>query len=311
MMISGIDDVYLFILFSLVLFVLAPFLGMFTMGLIRRMSARMQNRVGPPLMQPYYDVRKLLMKEETATNPMIGAWAFAFFLFNALGVIILVTLGDLLIVLVLLGFAQLALSLGGFASSSPYGHMGANRNLLQVLSVEPLLLMIPIAALLLNQNFLVKDLAVNSNMILYFPVGAAVVVFALVVWMQKGPFDLSTAHQEILYGNLAEFSGKNLALVELGHWFENFAFLALFSLFFNLTPLFNGLFGNLVLAVILDLVIKMLIAFIAVLVVTWIDNATTRVHWYMLPKFSFYVMWPLMVVNILFMYGFLSWGWHL
>ena len=308
-MIGGIDDVYLFIILSLVLFVLAPFLGMFSMGLLRQMSARMQNRAGPPLLQPYYDVRKLLMKEETATDPMIGAWVFSFFLFNALGVIILVTLGDLLIVLFLLGFAQLSLSLGGFAGSLPDNHLGANRNLLRVLSVEPLLLMLPIAALLLNQNFLINDLAVNSNIILYFPVGATVVIFALVVGMQKGPFDLSTAHQKKRNRNLAELSGKNLALVEMGHWFERFAFLALFSLFFNFSGLLNSVLNNMFLAVILDLVLKFVIAFAAVLVVGRIDNATSKLPWDRLPSFSFYVMWPLMFVNIVLVYGFLRWDW--
>ena len=302
------NDIVLLSIFSVVMFVLSPFLGMLAMGLGRKMSARMQNRVGPPVLQPWYDVRKLLMKADQSSNTMIGPMAFAFFIFNVLAVVLLVTLGDLLMVVILMGMAQLFVSLGGLAGSSPYSHIGANRNLLQVLSVEPLLLAVPIGVLLVNKTYFVRDLAMNGNILLYFPVAVAVLLFAIVVWMQKGPFDLSTAHQELLYGNLIEFSGKNLALVEMGHWFENFALLSIFGLFFNFTPLLQGPLG-LYPAIVVDLVIKLVLAFIALLAVIWIDNATTRNHWDRLPKFSFYIMMPLVFVNVLLIYMKLKWGW--
>ena len=295
-------------LLSVILFLLAPFLGMLAMGAGRKMSARMQNRFGPPVLQPWYDVQKLLMKSDQSTNPLIGTMAFAFFIFNVLAVVLLVTLGDLLMVIVLLGMAQLFLSLGGFAGSSPYSHIGANRNLLQVLSVEPLLLAVPIGVLLVNDTYFVRDLAMNSSVLMYFPAAVAVLGFAIVVWMQKGPFDLSTAHQEILYGNLIEFSGKNLALVEMGHWFENFALFAVFGLFFNFTPLLLGPLG-LVPALVVDLLLKLLLAFVALLVVIGIDNATTRNHWDRLPKFGFFVMMPIVFANIVLIFAKFRWGW--
>jgi ech hydrogenase subunit B len=301
------DPVRLGIL-SILLFVLAPFLGLAAMGIGRRMSARMQNRVGPPLLQPLYDVQKLLTKKDQSTNRLIGPMAFAFLIFNILAVVWLVTMSDLLMVVVLLGMAQLFLSLGGFAGSSPYSHIGANRNLLQVLSVEPLMLAVPIGVLLVNGTYFVDDLAMNSSILWYFPVAVAIMMFALVVWMQKGPFDMSTAHQEILYGNLIEFSGKNLALVEMGHWFENFALFAVLGLFFNFTPFLQGPLG-LIPAVVVDLLIKLAIAFVALLIVIWIDNATTRNHWDRLPKFGFYIMMPVLFINILLIYMKLRWGW--
>jgi len=302
------SDVVDLTILSIILFLLAPFLGMAAMGIGRRISARMQNRVGPPLLQPWYDVQKLFMKKDQSTNSLIGPMAFGFLIFNVMAVVVLVILGDLLMFVILLGMAQLFLSLGGFAGSSPYSHIGANRNLLQVLSVEPLMLAIPIGVLLVNGTYYISDLALNAEILLYLPVAVAIILFALVVWMQKGPFDLSTAHQEILYGNLIEFSGKNLALVEIGHWFENFALFAMLGLFFNFTPLLSGPLGP-VLAVVVDLVIKLLIGLVGLLVVIWIDNATTRQHWDRLPKFTFYIMMPVLFINILLIYAKLVWGW--
>jgi ech hydrogenase subunit B len=293
---------------ALVLLGLAPLLGMLAMGIGRKMSARMQNRVGPPILQPLYDVQKLLMKVDQSTNPLIGPMAMAFALLNIVAVVLLVAGWDLLMVVVVLGMAQLFLTLGGFAGSSPYSHIGANRNLLQVLSVEPLLLAVPIGVLLVNGSYFVNTLAMSPSILFYFPVAVAVVMFALVVWMQKGPFDMSTAHQEILYGNLIEFSGKNLALVEMGHWFENFALLSIVGLFFNFTPFFSGPLG-LYPAIVVDLLLKMIIAFVALLVVIWIDNATTRNQWDRLPKFAFYIMLPAVFINVILIYGKLRWGW--
>lgn len=302
------SDLVLISILSVILFVMAPFLGMLAMGIARKLSARMQNRVGPPVLQPWYDVHKLLMKMDTASNTMLGTMAFAFFIFNALAVVVLVTLGDLLMTIILFGLAQLFISLAGFAGSSPYSHVGANRNLLQVLSVEPLLVITAIGVMVVNGNYFIKDLALNGSILLYFPMAVAVIVFGIVVWMQKGPFDLSTAHQEIIYGPLIELSGKNLALVELGHWFETFGLLGIFSLFFNTIPLLSPVTG-MIPAVAIDILIKGVLAFVALLVVIGIDNATTRNHWDRLPKFSFYVMLPLLFLNIIVLYAKYMWGW--
>jgi ech hydrogenase subunit B len=303
-----LSEVILISIMSVALFVLAPFLGMLAMGLGRKMSARMQNRVGPPLLQPWYDVQKLLMKEDTASNSMLGAMAFAFFIFNALGVVVLVTLGDLLITLILFGLAQLFISLAGFSGSAPYSHVGASRNLLQVLCVEPLLVMMAIGVMIVNGNYFIKDMALNGSILLYLPAALLVMVFALLVWMQKGPFDLSTAHQEVAYGPLVELSGKNLALVEMGHWFETFGLLGIFSLFFNTIPLLSPVTG-MVPAVLMDIVLKGLVGFFGLLVVIWIDNSTTRSAWARLPKFSFYIMLPILFINIVVITAKFQWGW--
>ena len=57
---------------TLVFAIVAPVLGCLLAGLDRKISARMQGRVGPPLLQPYYDVRKLIEKDNESVNSTEG-----------------------------------------------------------------------------------------------------------------------------------------------------------------------------------------------------------------------------------------------
>ena len=71
-----IISILITLLASVVFAVVATVLGCLLAGLDRKVTARMQGRVGPPLLQPYYDVRKLFSKENTAVNTAIGTYVF-------------------------------------------------------------------------------------------------------------------------------------------------------------------------------------------------------------------------------------------
>ena len=64
------------LLASAVFAIVATVLGCLLSGLDRKVTARMQGRVGPPLLQPYYDVRKLFAKENASVNTAIGTYVF-------------------------------------------------------------------------------------------------------------------------------------------------------------------------------------------------------------------------------------------
>jgi len=96
--------------------------------------------------------------------------------------------------------------------------------------------------------------------------------------------------------------------VEMGHWFETFGLLGIFSLFFNTIPLLSPVTG-MVPAVVIDIFLKAIVAFFGLLVVIWIDNATTRSAWARLPKFSFYIMLPIVFINIVVITAKFQWGW--
>ena len=59
----------------------------------------------------------------------------------------------------------------------------------------------------------------------------------------------------------------------------------------------------------MDLVLKLVIAFIALVLVILIDNSTTRLHWNKLPKFAFGIMLPLLFINIIVLEMIYQWGW--
>jgi ech hydrogenase subunit B len=77
--------------------VLAPFLGGLLSGLDRILSARMQRRVGPPLLQPFYDVLKLWEKQPIAVNKAVSFYIGGFLLFVLLTGVFFFTGGDILL----------------------------------------------------------------------------------------------------------------------------------------------------------------------------------------------------------------------
>ncbi|RLB89769.1 MAG: NADH-quinone oxidoreductase subunit H, partial [Deltaproteobacteria bacterium] len=127
----------------------AIFVGLIIMGIDRILAARMQSRVGPPLRQPFWDVKKLMIKENIIPENAIS-W-----LFNAAPVIclavvstillylplagfspILAAHGDLIVVVYLLILPALAKVIGGFASGSPFASVGAQREMVMMMSYE-------------------------------------------------------------------------------------------------------------------------------------------------------------------------------
>ncbi|NTV01056.1 MAG: NADH-quinone oxidoreductase subunit H, partial [Methanoregulaceae archaeon] len=105
--------------------------GLFLMGFDRIVAARMQARIGPPLTQPFTDIRKLLVKENVVPENAIP-WLFNYAPIIALASVITILLylpvggfapvlsngGDLILVMYLLTIPALALVVGGFASGS-------------------------------------------------------------------------------------------------------------------------------------------------------------------------------------------------
>ncbi len=115
------------LLIKILLIVLAPVIGGFLYGIERIVRARMQRRIGPPLLQPFYDFLKLADKRKMivhSTHAFLGIVHF-FSLWFALAVLLLG--GDLILVIFLHLLSTSLLILAGYSTRSIFSHLGANR----------------------------------------------------------------------------------------------------------------------------------------------------------------------------------------
>lgn len=127
--------------------------GFLAAGLDRILTARLQSRVGPPLLQPVYDVVKLLGKEALIVNAWQAFCACTTLLAAVLAWLFFVLQSDLLLVFFVQAVGAVFLVVGALASGSPYSHIGAHRELLQMLAYEPLLILVFIGMYLETGSF--------------------------------------------------------------------------------------------------------------------------------------------------------------
>jgi NADH-quinone oxidoreductase subunit H len=240
--------------------------GMLYRGIDRKLVAHMQGRVGPPIVQPFRDVRKLLMKENIIPDGAIS-WLFNAAPFLAListGSLLLFiplfgqpallgTYGDIILVLYLLIIPSLSFVVGGFASSSPYATVGAQREMIIMMSYEAPLAVVAlgiawrISHVTAANPFLMSTIAEYPIWSLLGPlgvIGALLMLFTLIVVTvgeaAKVPFDIAEAETEIAGGLLVEYSGRNLSLFYLSDVIKAFAMSSLVVALFipyNLSPL--------------------------------------------------------------------------
>jgi formate hydrogenlyase subunit 4 len=264
---------------SAVLVFIGGVFGMLYRGIDRKLVAHMQGRVGPPIVQPFRDVQKLLMKEsiipDGAVSWLFTAAPFVCLITSALLLLyiplfglqaLLGGFGDALLIVYLLILPSLAFAVGGFASSSPYATVGAQREMVVLMSYE-----FPLAVAIVTLGWRIGH-ATTANPFMFstiaeYPIwslvgplgiiGSLILVFTLlVVTSGKGakvPFDVAEAETEIAGGILVEYSGRNLCLFYLADIVKAFAMASLVVALFipyNLSPLVG--IGTPVLAGIVD-----------------------------------------------------------
>lgn len=216
-----------------------PLLGGLLAGIDRRLTARMQSRQGPPILQPFYDVLKLWEKETLIVARYQTLYLRCFVLFTILSGVVFFLGGDLLISLFALTVAGIFLCVAAYTTNSPYSIIGSERELLLMMAYEPMMIMVPLGFFMLTGSFRVADIIAGEPDQLVKLLGIFLgFLFMLTIKLRKSPFDLSMSHhghQELVKGLTTDFSGSDLALVEIGHWFENTILLGWIYLF--LAPL--------------------------------------------------------------------------
>ena len=271
------------IVFVLAYLILAPFLGALLDGVDRIISARMQRRKGPSLLQPFYDIGKLFSKEMIAVNNVQLLLNLSYLVILMIAGCMLFYGADLLMVLFILSTADMFLIMAASSDSSPYANMGASREMLQMMAYEPLTLLIAVGFYLTTGSFQVSDIIhADTSAVLWMPGLLVGFMFTAAIKFRKSPFDLSTshhAHQEMVKGLTTEMSGTTLAIMNIAEYYEMVLLLGIFSLFF-----INSTWWSWIVAI----AICAVIFFMETL---W-DNISARVKW----KTLLYSCWVVTLV---------------
>jgi NADH-quinone oxidoreductase subunit H len=204
--------------------------GWLMLGLVRKLKARFQGRIGPPLSQPFYDVVKLLAKlpvSRVASDvPMLTGLPLLA-IGSMIGVLALLPVfqgesgfvGDLIVLVSLLEIPPLCFILAGYVSRSIYGEVGATREaVVSIASNVPFLA--ALVAMAASSGSMHSSQIVSSTPWLVRVPALVAILFCLPVKLRLNPFSLANAEQELLAGPLTEFDGPRLALWEIAHALE-------------------------------------------------------------------------------------------
>jgi len=216
-------------------FLLTTIIGLLASWIDRKVTAKVQYRVGPPLLQPLIDIVKLLGKE---TLIPVGSSKITFLIAPVIGFasVILVStllwinniypaksfLGDLIVVLYLLVIPSISIIIGGFASRNPLASLGASREMKLILSYElPFILAILVTVIKSGFTFRLGEIltfqAQNGAFVRSWS-GTLALIVAIICMQAKlalVPFDIPEAETEIVGGPLIEYSGSGLAIYRL------------------------------------------------------------------------------------------------
>jgi ech hydrogenase subunit B len=274
---------------GIIFLLLAPVLGGLIAGIDRKVTARMQGRMGPPLLQPFYDVGKLFEKESVVVAASQNFYVLSYLVFIMVSGALFFAGWDLLLVIFAFTLAHIFLVLGGYASNSPYSFIGAERELIQIIAFEPMIILTAVGMFLVTSSFYVSDISASALPIILFLPGVFIGFLMLItIKLRKSPFDLSTshhAHQELVKGIMTEFAGPTLGRIEIAHWYETVFLLGVVYLFFGFNPLIA------ILAIII-------VYFLEILV----DNTFSRLKWQSTLKAAWLVAGILGLVNLAVLY---------
>jgi len=291
-------------------------IGMLLCGIDRKLVARMQKRVGPPILQPFYDFFKLMGKE---TIVPAGANRAMFLIAPIIGLAALVVIqlfipvfsfsafsgmADVIVILYLLLIPALAAILGAAATGSPYAGVGLSREMVVIISVElPLVLVLLSVAktvgdamgtgLCFSLSEIAAYQAMNGSLITKLSMIPAAIAMMLVIPGETGnhPFDAAEAETELCEGMLAEYSGAPLGVYKLSHAVK---MLTLTSLF---TVLFLGGLGTGI--VIVDAIIMVLVCIVlTALCISFVHAVTARLKIEQIFKYYWTVVSGLALISL-------------
>ena len=222
--------------------VLALIVGVFFLGLARKIMARIHWRYGPPLIQPLIDIIRLFYQKGVSHGRMFDlgivlslAGSIVVVLFLPFGRMCpLGGSGGLLVILYIMLLAPLGIAFSGGQGANPNISIGISRKLILSLGYEVPLLLVLLAVMTHYKTISIGEVVSTQQSagwsLISFPLFLSGISYFLILPAILGlrPFDVSSAPQEISSGPMAEYGGKYLALATLEHAFVLFISIALF-----------------------------------------------------------------------------------
>lgn len=310
--------------------------GLLLAGFDRKVIARMQRRVGPPIMQPTYDFLKLMGKEtivpHAANKPVYMAAPIVGFA-ALITTMLLIPIGgysafsgkaDLIVILYLLTIPAVALIVGGSASGSPYAGIGISREMVTMMAYElPLVIVLITVARYVGgaysigdgtttlMTFSLQDITnfqnYNGALITHISLIPAALAMLLVIPAEVGiqPFDVAEAETEICEGPLVEYSGAPLGMFKLNTAVKMFVMTSLFQALF-LGGITSGIHINVTICgvYVLNILVKALIhlaisVVLTIICMTTLHACTARLKIEHLFKFFWTVVAGLALISLI------------
>jgi len=222
--------------------VLALIVGVFFLGLARKIMARIHWRYGPPLIQPVIDMIRLFYQKSVSHGRMFDlgiilslAGSIVVVLFLPFGKMCpLSDSGGLLVILYIMLLAPLGMALSGGQGTNPNISIGISRKLILSLGYEVPLLLVLLAVMTHYKTISIVEMVYVQQStgwsITSWPLFLSGLSYFLILPATLGirPFDMTSAPQEISSGPMVEYGGKYLALATIEHAFALFISIALF-----------------------------------------------------------------------------------
>jgi len=232
----------------LLVLLLAPLLT----GFVRKVKARLLRRQGPPLLQPYRDLARLLRKDVVLSDD--ASWLFRvipYFVFAATWVAVSLVptfrsglmfswTADLIAIIAVLGSARFFQALAGLDAGTSFGGIGSSREVMIASLAEPAMLMIVFAIALIAGATQLSTMSafMNSDDVgLRVSLGFCLIALFMVAIAENGriPVDNPATHLELTMVHEAmvlEYSGRHLALIELAAMLKLLLYVSLIACLF-------------------------------------------------------------------------------
>lgn len=211
-------------------------------GVLRKVTARIQSRQGPPVLQPYFDLLKLLGKEDIEAGEISFMQRFVSWLSLAsvLAVAAVIPMGfgilmneagDVLLLVYLLTLCSICTLLAGLAAGSTYSLVGISREMMTMITLEPLFAVAMIVGAI-HAHSLRLDAVLSGSAYFGVPWSGilmlVIMLLAFQAFVQRVPFDVAEAETELMEGPLMEYSGPKLALFKYTQMIKMIIYAALF-----------------------------------------------------------------------------------